>query len=346
MTILHRSPFRKFVAVPACLSALVGLAACGAGPEAEQQAAPGYPRTIDNCGQVTRVEEPPKRVVSLNQGSTEILLSLGLGDRLAGTATWTDPILPKLEEEGADIPRLAENAPSFETVLDVEPDMVTASFQSTLGVGGVATRKQFRDLGVASYLSPTDCIGKDNSGDGDGIRTEPLTMDMLYGEIRDLAKIFDVEQRGEELVADLKQRLRKVRETTASDVSVMYWFANSEAPYMAGCCGSPGIITDTVGTKNAFDDTKGEWPQVNWETVAERNPDVIVLGDLTRRSQTAESGKAKIDFLESHPVTKNLPAVKNERFVQLSGQALNPSIRMVAGAEKLAGKLREFGLAD
>lgn len=38
------------------------------------------------------VDAPPQRAVSLNQGSTEILLSLGLADRMAGTATWADPI--------------------------------------------------------------------------------------------------------------------------------------------------------------------------------------------------------------------------------------------------------------
>lgn len=323
----------------------MALAGCGAGPEERQRAASGYPRTIDNCGETTRLQQPPSRVVSLNQGSTEILLSLGLGDRLAGTATWTDPILPELRKANADVPRLADNMPSFESVLDKEPDLVTASFESTLGVGGVATREQFRDLGVASYLSPTDCLGKDNSGAGDGSRSKPLTMDVLHQEIRDLATLFGVEQRGEQLIADLRNRLQKASETAASDTSVMYWFANSESPYMAGCCGAPGIMTRAVDANNTFADTEAEWPQVNWETVAERNPDVIVLGDLTRRSETAESGKAKMEFLESHPVTKNLPAVKNKRYVQMSGQAMNPSIRTVAGAEKLAGKLREFGLA-
>lgn len=51
---------------------------------------------------------------------------------------------------------------------------------------------------------PSDCVGKDNSGDGDGVRTEPLTMDAIYGEVRDLARIFEVEERGEKLVTELR----------------------------------------------------------------------------------------------------------------------------------------------
>ncbi|MET9436630.1 ABC transporter substrate-binding protein [Streptomyces sp. NPDC006551] len=335
------------------LAGALMLTGCGGGPaastaqgSAKDGAAAGHPVTLDNCGQRVRVDRPPRRAVALDQGAAEILLSLGLADRMAGTATWTDPVLKGLEEENAKVERLADRYPSFERVLDAEPDFAAASFTFTLGKGGVAPREQFAKLGVPTYLSPTDCAGKDNSGDGDGVRTEPLTMDTVYGEVRDLARIFGVPDRGERLVADLKSRVAKA--TSAHDfrdVSLLYWFANSESPYMAGCCGAPGIITRTLGAKNVFDDTREEWPQINWETVADRDPDVLVIGDLTRKSQTAESAAKKIEFLESHPVTRNMTAVKRKRYVLLSGQAMNPTIRTVEGVEKVAAALRAYGLA-
>ncbi|MEV0173807.1 ABC transporter substrate-binding protein [Streptomyces sp. NPDC050803] len=301
--------------------------------------------TLDNCGHSVRVEQPPRRAVSLNQGTTEILLSLGLADRMAGTATWTDPVLKGLAKANAKVPRIAENNPSFERVLETEPDFVTASFVSTLGKGGVAGREQFEKLGVPTYVSPSDCVGKDNSGGGDGVRDTPLTIDDVYGEVRDLAKVFGVEERGEKLVASLKTRMAKATSgIDASDVTLLYWFANSESPYMAGCCGAPGVMTRALGARNVFDDTHEEWPQINWETVADRDPDVLVIGDLTRKSQTAESAAKKIAFLESDPVTKNMTAVKHKRYVLLSGQAMNPTIRTVEGVEQVAAALREFGL--
>ncbi|GAB2735453.1 ABC transporter substrate-binding protein [Amycolatopsis magusensis] len=322
----------------ALIAAALLLTACTPDP-AETPAT----RTAENCGHRVSVAKPPERAVALNQGSAEILLSLGLADRMAGTATWTDPVLPALAADNAKVPRLAENNPSFEAVLAVEPDFVAASFVSTLGQGGVATREQFEQLGVPTYVSPTDCL-KDNEAGGDGVRTETLTMEVVYTEIRQLASLFGVEPRGEQLITELKGRMDRAT-THAQDVSLLYWFANAESPYLAGCCGAPGVITTTLGARNVFDDTHAEWPQINWETVAERDPRVIVLGDLTRRSQTAETGEAKIAFLESHPVTQNLEAVKNKRFVLLSGQAMNPSIRTVDGTEQVAQALRKFGLA-
>ncbi|MFE3517958.1 ABC transporter substrate-binding protein [Streptomyces sp. NPDC059166] len=333
------------------ITGLALLAACGGGGGASDGAArtpsaAGFPVTLENCGRTVTVDQPPRRAVSLDQGSTEILLSLGLADRIAGTATWTDPVMKGLEKDEAAVDRIAENRPSYERVLDEEPDFVTASFESTLGKGGVASRAQFDELGVPSYLSPADCSGKDNSGGGDGARTEPLTMDAVYGEVRDLAAVFGVPERGEKLVADLRARIAKATAgIKASDTTLLYWFANAEAPYMAGCCGAPGVITGELGARNVLHDTHEEWPQVSWETVADRNPDVLVIGDLTRRSQTAESAAKKIEFLENDPVTRTMDAVRHKRYVLLSGQAMNPTIRTVEGVERVAAGLRSFGLA-
>ncbi|NEA78270.1 ABC transporter substrate-binding protein [Actinospica acidiphila] len=326
------------------------LTACGSSSDSDSSSKSGDSDagavTFDNCGQEVTVGAPPKRAVSLNQGTTEILLSLGLADRVVGTATWTDPVMKGLEKANAKVPRLADNQPSFERVLDTEPDFVASSFTSTLSKGGVASREKFEELGVPTYLSPADCEGKDNSGDGDGSRTKPLTMETVYREVRELARVFGVDERGEKLVARLKSRVTKATAgIRAEDTTVLYWFANQESPYMAGCCGAPGIITNALGAQNVFDDSTQEWPQINWETVADRDPDVLVIGDLTRKSQTAESAAKKIAFLESNPATKNMKAVKEKRYVLLSGQAMNPTIRTVEGVEKVAAALREHGLA-
>ncbi|MDF6022803.1 ABC transporter substrate-binding protein [Streptomyces sp. JH34] len=333
------------------ITALVLLTSCGGGGSASDGAAregsaDGFPVTLENCGRTVTVDAPPRHAVSLDQGSTEILLSLGLADRLAGSATWTDPVMKGLEKDEAGVPRIAESRPSSEKVLAEEPDFVSASFESTLGKGGVASRDQFEELGVPTYLSPTDCAGKDNTGSSDGSRTAPLTMDGVYGEVRDLAEVFGVPERGEKLVGSLQERIAEATaDVDASGTTLLYWFANAEAPYLAGCCGAPGIITEELGAKNVFDDTHEEWPQINWETVADRDPDVLVIGDLTRRSQTAESAEKKIAFLESNPATKNLDAVRHKRYVLLSGQAMNPTVRTVEGVERVAAGLRSFGLA-
>ncbi|MEV7846953.1 ABC transporter substrate-binding protein [Streptomyces cyaneofuscatus] len=330
---------------------VVLLAACGGGTtssagEGGGDKAAGFPLTLKNCGRTVTVKAPPQRAVSVDQGSTEILLSLGLADRLAATATWSDPVMKGLEKANEGVERISENRPSSEKVLDKEPDFLSASFASTLAKGGVAPREQFEKLGVPTYISPADCVGKDNSGGGDGARTAPLTMDSVYTEVRELSQVFGVPERGDALVKKLQARVAKATDgIDGSKASLLYWFSDSKAPYLAGCCGAPGVITRELGAKNVFDDTHDEWPQISWETVADRNPDVLVIGDLSRTMQTAESAEKKIEFLESNPVTRTMDAVKNRRYVLLSGQAMNPTIRTVEGLERVAAGLRDFGLA-
>jgi iron complex transport system substrate-binding protein len=345
------SVLRAGIALVASALAVAGCSASDTASEPDGTAASAstnYPLTIENCGHTVIVDAPPQRAVSLNQGSTEILLSLGLADRMVGTATWTDPVRENLAAANERVPRLAENKPSFEVVLDTEPDFVAASFGGTLGPGGVAERDRFDQLGVPSYLSPTDCDGKnDESVNADGNRSAPLTMDAVYKEIRELAAIFDVPERGEDFVAELRQRYETAAgEIDASHVSLAFWFADTSTPYVAGCCGSSGIITNSVGAKNVFDDTTNEWPQVSWEVVLDRDPTALVLADLSRRSIAGDALDSKIEFLESNPVTQRLSAVQNKRYIVVNGADMNPSIRTVDGIEKAAGALRQWNIGS
>lgn len=291
------------------------------------------------------VDAPPQRIVSLNQGSTEVLLSLGLADAMVGTATWTDPVLPALAADNDTVPRLADNKPSFEAVLATKPDFVTGSFSGTLGKGGVAPRERFAELGIPTYLAPSDCEGKVANSD-DGARETPATMEMIYREITQLGALTGTSARAAELVAELQGRVANASGSNdAEGTTVMYWFANAESPYLAGCCGAPGIISNALGLKNVFDDTNDEWPQISWEGVAARNPEVIVIGDLTRKSQTAETAQAKIAFLESNPVTREMDAVQNKRYILVTGAEMNPSIRTVNGIENVSAGLAKLNLA-
>jgi iron complex transport system substrate-binding protein len=326
------------------------LSACGASEPVAQQGATGggegvsaYPLVMDNCGQKVTIDSAPQRVVSLDQGSTEILLSLDLGDRIVGTASWTDPVLPELAEANKTVPRLADNAPSYEAVLGTDPDLVTASFGRHFNQGGVAERARFAETGIASYLSPPDC---DNgvSINGGGKRTVPVTVDSLYQEIRELATIFDVPSRGEALVARLQER--SVAATTRierSDVTMAFWFADTRSPFMAGGPGWPNMLAGMAGARNVFADLDDDWLAVGWESVVERNPQVLVLGDLLRDRFPGDRLADKEAFLASDPLTNTMQAVRDRNYIALHGAELNASIRFVDGLEKIAAGLEKIG---
>ncbi|SDH55939.1 iron complex transport system substrate-binding protein [Rhodococcus triatomae] len=324
----------------------VGDEASGPTTVSDEPAATSYPLTLENCGETVTFEAPPERAVSLYQSSTEILLSLGLADRMVGTSTWFDPVLPDLAADNEQVPRLADNDPSLETVLDTEPDLVTSGSAHTFTRSVVADRETFTDLGVPTYQSPSVCTDADVDGENVS-RTAPLTIDTLYREIRELAAVFDVQERGAELVSSLQSRMDTATagadRADGQEPTVAFWFSGIDAPYMAGCCSAPGLYAAETGAINVFADTRDDWPEVNWEAVADRNPDVLVLGDLSRVRVDGDALDTKIAFLESNPVTAQLDAVRGQRYVVLTGSELDPGIREVDAVEKLAEGLRSAG---
>ena len=108
-----------------------------------------------------------------------------------------------------------------------------------------------------------------------------------------------------------------------------FWFADTKSPYVAGGLGSANLLATTVGATNVFSDTVEDWPAVGWETLVDRDPDVLVLGDLARNRFPGDLLADKIAFLESDPVTSMMAAVRGNRYIALHGAEMNPSIRSV-----------------
>lgn len=316
-------------------------------------ASTSYPLTVENCGQKVTFDKAPAKIVSIGQGMTEVLYSLGLADKVAGTAVWVGPVLPQYAEANAKIKRLADNDPSFESIVGLEPDLVAAEFEWHVGpMGSVAKREQFSDIGVNTYLSPADCVAKTNLDGGDGVRKELFTMDLIYQEIAELAEIFDIQDRGTRLIADLKAReaaaVASIKGAEAKNMPIVFWFSSKETKgdaFIAGKNSAPAYILKTLGATNVVT-TEEEWPLVGWETIAQANPAVIVIATMDRRRYAADDPAVKTSFLESDPVVSQLDAVKNKHFVMMDAQSMNPTIRTIDGIETLAEGIRSFGLAN
>lgn len=334
------SPVRRITAVAAGVAATLALASCGiSDSDADSTPAAGAV-SIHNCDRNVTVAAPPERVVSLNQGTTELLLALGLGGRIVGSATWTEPVRADLAEAEAQVPRLAEGTPSFESVLATEPDFVIGLYNAIFTDDRVATRDRFAELGIPTWLSPTSCFPESK------VLDEAVELDDIFGEVTDIAEIFGVPERGEQLVAELRARVDAAQSAVADldlpeDYSALFWFGQNESPYMAGSTGAPAIMARTLGIENTYGDIDSLWPQVSWEDVLERSPDLLVMADLTREGP-GQSMASKIDHITGDKAISQLPAVQSERWLPMRGTELNITISTVDGIEKLAAKLTEI----
>ena len=313
------------------------------------QAQTEYPLVIDNCGQSVTFEEAPQNAVALGQNSAEIMLLLGLEDKMAATAFWPNSVLPELAEANEKIEVLTVEFPTLEAVFSTQPDFVAAMLTTLLGPDSkVAKRSDFEELGIPTYLSPSACSTTLDANDAYGSRVELWSMDLLYKEIEDLSRIFDVADRGQVLIQDFKSREAALREQFAETegLTFLFWFSSpspADDAYLGGGHGPSGYIADILGGSNAIV-TKADWPAVGWESIIAADPTVFVAAQVDRNRWDLDTAENKIDFLTSAPAVSQMDAVRNGRIVVMNGAAMNPSIRTLYGAEQVADQLKALDL--
>lgn len=310
-----------------------------------------YPLTIENCGVTETFNHAPSRVVTIGQHETELMLALELKDKIVGTAVWFGALPDDLKKQGAGLKRLAENVPGFEAVAAQRPELVLAQYSWHVGPQGeVATRQQFEQLGVRTWISPADCTAKTvtANSNGDGARSKPYSIDIILDEISALARVFDVPARGEALKQKLSERIvaaqQQIHMQPQAPLKVVYWFSSPRLkgdPWIAGSKGAPGWINKTLGLNNIIDSDE-EWPAVTWEHIVKSQPDIIVIASMDRRLYPADDVETKKRFLETDPVTREMPAVKQGHIVVVPAMSLNPSLRNVEAVELISQQMNAF----
>ncbi|MFE3743589.1 ABC transporter substrate-binding protein [Streptomyces sp. NPDC059134] len=322
----HRAVRRVTVAL--ALSAALLTAGCGpsggtgAHPAATASSPEGFPVTVDNCGVRTTYDRPPSRVVTIHQHPAELMLALGLKDRMVGTAFPDSAVLPELRKDFEAIPELAEREPSFEKILDSEPDLVYGGYGSAFTEKEGRSREAFADAGIDTHLNREYCGEK------------RVTMADTYAEVRTIGRIFGVPDRAERLVADLKDRVGEAASAVEGepDVPVFVYDSGDKSAFTAG---GKGLGTDLIrlaGGENVFADLDEVFGDVSWEQVVERRPEVIAVYDYAGSG----SVERKKEFLLAQPALADVPAVRNKRFVVLPLTATLVGIRSAYAVDGLA----------
>lgn len=323
---------RNLPALAAGLALLLG--ACAGAPAADDaaSAAPssssvsGFPVTVSSCGTETTLEAPPERVVTIKSSATEMVIALGAGDRLVGTA-FSDGPLP----EGVPAPPvLAEQNPSRESVLDLAPDLVYAGWESNLSNDGAGERAGYEELGVSTFVSPSACQDPQYQPD-------PLGFEDVFAEIEQVGRMLGTPEEAEALVAEQRAALEAV-EPVGEGLTAVWYSSGSDTPFVGAGIGAPQMIMAAAGLENIAADVRDTWTSLSWEAVADRDPDVVVLVDSAWN--TAEH---KIEVLESNPVTAALPAVQEQRFLVVPFAATEAGVRNVSAVEQLTAQLTELG---
>ncbi|MFI7673001.1 ABC transporter substrate-binding protein [Actinophytocola sp. NPDC049390] len=318
--------------ISALLLATIPLAACGA-----QVADDAGARTVTvpRCGEEVEYTTP-RRAVVYEGGSADKMFALGLTDHVHGYVM--PPANPPVSEspwaaEYEKVEFLGDDLLNKELVVDAKADLVVAGWRSGFSDERGITPEILDGLGVQSFMHTESCYNYP----GHPEKVPPF--EGLYTDLERLGRIFGVEDRATDVVADLKERVEKVKAQApqGDPVPVFLYDSGTDQPFTAGNQVPPNEIISFAGGRNIFADLEQRWTKVGWESVVAAKPEVIIILDYG--DQPAQE---KIDFLRTSPTTASLPAVVNDRFYVLDYNEGISSPRNVDGLEGFAEYVRSL----
>lgn len=297
-----------------------GGAQSGGGSSSAASSAPGsaaaQDASVTNCGEPVEVQGTPQRLVGMNPGSTELLLRLGLGERLVGQAQTATGELPvDVAAEAAEVPVLSEDVPPVrEDLLAVEPDFVLSptTYEFT-AEQGFASVEQLAEAGAASYVATAGCPQRRSQG----------TVEDLFTDITDLGALLGVQQEAAALAEEYRGELEEVNARTEGrdEPTVAQVFVDGTTLSVTGA-GIEYDIIDQAGGDNVFSPEDPQFAdffsaQINPEVLAAADPEVIVFAVSSPVQEQATR-----DYL-----TRTFPqtaAVEDDRLLAFDASAAYP----------------------
>ncbi|AEF85928.1 periplasmic binding protein [Treponema primitia ZAS-2] len=263
----------------------------------------------DRGGNSVAISGPVNKVISTAPSSTEILVDLGLADKL----TAIDKYSLGVRGVNQDLPLIDFFFPDAEVIIGLNPDVIISNGHNKIGAGDDPF-KLIREAGISVVYIPL-------SSDIDGI----------CGDIEFIADLMNVPDRGKELVRSFKSQIDEIAAigNTIEDKKTAY-FEISPAPELVTIGRNTYLheMMTIIGTVNIFSDQIGViFPGA--ESILERNPDVIITNIQERYNPVGE--------IKNREGFEYINAVKNNAIYLVdTNSAARPSARIVLALRQMA----------
>lgn len=289
-----------------------------------------YPLTIENYltsdgftyeTHTQTFEAAPDKIVANTQGIAEVLVHLGLTDKIVGVAALYGETDPEIADEFAKIPVITEGYASKELVVGQDPDIVMGRgslFQDA--EWGVGTIDALNELGIKTFVQHTSLKGG--------------MLDSLYKDIEDIGKIFNVQEAATDYINELKEQQASIEQKASEKpLTYAYVYNAGDGTISPDAGGSYTFIADTLeklNLTNALADIEGT---VSVEQLVEKNPDIFLLSDYAG----GPDPEATMESFYNDEALQSINAIKNKAIIVIDfNQFWGYGPNILDGAGKLA----------
>ena len=240
----------------------------------------------DREGNEFNVPKEVNTIISTAPSNTEVLVALGLADKLVAV----DKYSADVEGISEDLPKIDFRNPDAEAIIALNPDIVIASGHNK--AGDEDPFALIKEAGIPVAYIPSS-----------------YSIDGIYGDIEFIASLTDTEKEGKDLINSMKEEIEAIKaigDTITDKKNVYFEIGAGSGLYTFGNETFLNEMIETIGATNVFGE-ENSWITVTPEAVIDANPDVI----LANTPGTNEAGLTAVEDIKSREGWDTVAAVQN-----------------------------------
>ena len=260
-----------------------------------------------------RGPEEAMRIISAAPSNTEIIVGLGMADRLIAVDKYSGGIngVPQ------GLPEIDFFFPDTEAIIGLEPDLIFVNEINSFGVANNPFTLLER-LGVTVVQVPTS-----------------VSIEGILGDIILIAETLGVNERGQALEESMRQEITRIA-ACAKPERMSVYFEISSSPTLV-TFGQETYLNEMIeiaGGYNIFASERG-WFSPSVEDILKRNPDIIFA--------MLYSGEDPVSEIKSRRAFEGISAVKENRVYAIDADsASRPSQNILPAFLQIAQAIKDY----
>lgn len=267
----------------------------------------------DREGNEFNVPKEVNTIISTAPSNTEVLVALGLADKLVAV----DKYSADVEGISEDLPKIDFRNPDAEAIIALNPDIVIASGHNKSGDEDPFAL--IKEAGIPVAYIPSS-----------------YSIDGIYGDIEFIASLTDTEKEGKDLINSMKKEVEAIKaigDTITDKKNIYFEIGAGSGLYTFGNETFLNEMIETIGATNIFGE-ENSWITATPEAVIDANPDVI----LANTPETNEAGLTAVEDIVSREGWDTITAVKNGDVYQIDKNSSSRASQNIIKALKEMAK--------
>ena len=267
-------------------------------------------------------DHAPEKVLSTQLSMTELLIKLGLKDKIVGVFDNDNALKGAIADEIASLNSLGDKkSVSKETILATEPDLILGKGPLMFTESSIGTVQSYQELGIPVYTELASA-------------SIDQSLDNIVEDVRNIGEIFNVQETANSYADELQERIDalmdKVSSQSGEPLKVLFMAGYADGTFVAFNSKMSSCMLNALNAENVLD--KGG-NGLTLENLVSMNPDIIVY---VRADRFGATDADAVEQLTANAVVQEVPAIANQKVIEMDyDDVMDYGARVIDAAETL-----------